>query len=148
MSRRIVLVVPFRDEHALGPVTDRLPDAVRVTGIREDVRAAERLYRLEGDPLPDVPEGEQARRVTVEELRDLLDNPPTPTGDPDLELAPRPAQVRQWARRTGITVGVRGRIPDDVLDAYRAAHAPAPDPSGRAPGSSHATTQPGPELLP
>ncbi|MCG5434018.1 Lsr2 family protein [Mycobacterium sp. MYCO198283] len=30
------------------------------------------------------------------------------------------ADVREWARRNGYEVGVRGRLPDDVVDAYTA----------------------------
>lgn len=39
-------------------------------------------------------------------------------------MAPRviPAQVRQWGRDNGWKLGVRGRIPEPLLDAYRAAH--------------------------
>ncbi len=34
-----------------------------------------------------------------------------------------PAVVRAWAARNGFTVGVRGRLPAEVLEAYRQAHA-------------------------
>ena len=33
-----------------------------------------------------------------------------------------PAEVRAWAEANGIKVNARGRIPADVLAAYRAAH--------------------------
>lgn len=33
-----------------------------------------------------------------------------------------PALVRSWAHATGLVVGARGRIPDDVVAAYAAAH--------------------------
>jgi Lsr2 len=32
------------------------------------------------------------------------------------------AAIRQWARKSGHKVARRGRIPADVIDAYRAAH--------------------------
>lgn len=35
---------------------------------------------------------------------------------------PHPAEVRKWARDNGIEVNDRGRIPESVLAAYRAAH--------------------------
>ncbi len=33
-----------------------------------------------------------------------------------------PAEVRAWAVAKGMDVPVRGRIPGDILDKYRAAH--------------------------
>jgi hypothetical protein len=32
------------------------------------------------------------------------------------------AEIRNWARRSGYEVASRGRIPADVVDAFRAAH--------------------------
>jgi Lsr2 len=32
------------------------------------------------------------------------------------------ANIREWARRTGYKVAKRGRIPAELIDAYRAAH--------------------------
>ncbi len=32
----------------------------------------------------------------------------------------RPAQIRQWARKHGIEVSDRGRIPDNVIQQYQA----------------------------
>ena len=32
------------------------------------------------------------------------------------------AAIRQWARTSGYEIGKRGRIPVEVIDAYRAAH--------------------------
>ena len=32
------------------------------------------------------------------------------------------AAIRDWARRSGYKIAARGRIPVDVVDAYRAAH--------------------------
>lgn len=32
------------------------------------------------------------------------------------------SQIRAWARRHGYEVGVRGRLPEDVLEAYHQAH--------------------------
>ncbi|WP_445548796.1 Lsr2 family DNA-binding protein [Frankia sp. CiP1_Cm_nod2] len=34
-----------------------------------------------------------------------------------------PAQIRSWARANGRHIGDRGRIPSDVIDAFRQAHA-------------------------
>ena len=36
--------------------------------------------------------------------------------------APSNAEVRSWARQTGLTVSERGRVPASVLTAYRNAH--------------------------
>lgn len=38
-------------------------------------------------------------------------------GGPDL-AAPNPAHVRSWARANGLEVGVRGRLPRDVVQAF------------------------------
>jgi phage tail tape-measure protein len=35
---------------------------------------------------------------------------------------PNNADVRSWARRTGLTVSGRGRVPASVMAAYRSAH--------------------------
>jgi hypothetical protein len=35
--------------------------------------------------------------------------------------AVNPAQVREWARRQGIRVSARGRLPEDLVDMFRAA---------------------------
>jgi len=35
--------------------------------------------------------------------------------------AVNPALVREWARRQGIRVSDRGRLPDDLVDMFRAA---------------------------
>lgn len=40
---------------------------------------------------------------------------------PQTSVGPDPAIVRQWARGKGLAVGVRGRIPAEVLAAYEAA---------------------------
>jgi hypothetical protein len=37
-------------------------------------------------------------------------------------LGESPAQVREWARANGYEVNERGRIPANILAAYRAAH--------------------------
>lgn len=34
-----------------------------------------------------------------------------------------PSEVRRWARSEGLTVAHRGKIPFDIVDAYRRAHA-------------------------
>lgn len=35
---------------------------------------------------------------------------------------PTPAQVRDWARCQGLTVGIRGPIKPAIMQAYREAH--------------------------
>ena len=49
---------------------------------------------------------------------------------PDAPPAPEPttAEVRAWARRTGLAVAAGGRLPPEVFLAYRAAHLPPEDP--------------------
>ncbi|MPZ87157.1 MAG: hypothetical protein GEU81_03590 [Nitriliruptorales bacterium] len=45
------------------------------------------------------------------------------------EREPAVAEIRAWARQQGMEVSDRGRLPDEVQQAYRAAHHLAPDPS-------------------
>lgn len=40
----------------------------------------------------------------------------------DNKVVPESRKVREWAAAKGLDVPARGRIPADVLDAYRAAH--------------------------
>lgn len=60
--------------------------------------------------------------------------PESPTLKPDAWADLTPAMVRAWARDNGWEVGVRGRLPASLLDAYRAAHTPNPAPDPAAPG--------------
>lgn len=39
---------------------------------------------------------------------------------------PTAAQVREWAKNNGITIGTRGRIKPEIFDAYYEAN-PGPD---------------------
>jgi len=48
--------------------------------------------------------------------------PGTPPASGTRPPAEDPATIRAWARQRGMTVGIRGRLPADVLAAYRAAH--------------------------
>lgn len=43
-----------------------------------------------------------------------------------IKTAPAAAAVRAWARENGLAVGERGRLSPDLVDAYEAAHRPAP----------------------
>jgi hypothetical protein len=36
--------------------------------------------------------------------------------------APNTADIREWARKKGLDVSERGRIPATIIDAYNAAH--------------------------
>jgi hypothetical protein len=46
-----------------------------------------------------------------------------PTSDePDAAPEPSLADVRAWAREQGIEVSTRGRLSEEVIDAYKAAH--------------------------
>lgn len=51
----------------------------------------------------------------------------TPTDDQPHTLGASPAEVRSWARCNGYEVGTRGRLHQDILTAYAAAH---PDQTG------------------
>lgn len=41
---------------------------------------------------------------------------------PAAHVSVSPAAVRAWARANGFAIGDRGRLPLEVLDAYRGAH--------------------------
>jgi DNA polymerase III subunit epsilon len=47
--------------------------------------------------------------------------PSTMAHIPETAIGPNPADVRTWARANGFEVGVRGRLPKEVLDAYNLA---------------------------
>ena len=53
-----------------------------------------------------------------------IEAPPGQTASESLaaSVGPNPATVRAWARANGIEVGTRGRLHQDVFDAYAAAH--------------------------
>jgi hypothetical protein len=61
-----------------------------------------------------------------QEIRDaareriVIGNHPEPT--PRVTRTVDPTLIRAWARRTGRQVADRGRISQDVVDAYEAAH--------------------------
>ena len=44
----------------------------------------------------------------------------------DRVSSPKPSDVRQWARASGLVTADRGRLPRSVLEAYATAHAQAP----------------------
>lgn len=76
--------------------------------------------------------GEEGREETPEPKRrpqrDTADSGDTPK-DPSRVLAPgsgpSPALVREWARTNGFNVPERGRLPENVIEAYRLAHQPS-----------------------
>lgn len=45
----------------------------------------------------------------------------TPNPAVEVPTAPKPAEIRQWAKDNGVTCPATGRIPRAVLDAYTAA---------------------------
>jgi hypothetical protein len=45
-----------------------------------------------------------------------------------VEVEPKPAVVRAWAAEQGIDVSAKGKLPADVLAAYKAAHTTEPPP--------------------
>jgi len=55
---------------------------------------------------------EQARRASASRRR---------AGSPARDRE-RPAEIRQWARKRGIEVSDRGRIPSTVVEQYDSAH--------------------------
>ena len=57
-------------------------------------------------------------------------------GKPDPVTGASPDDIRKWAATQGITVNARGRVPADVREKYRVAHA-----SGPAPASAPASTR-------
>lgn len=57
------------------------------------------------------PTGMPARRPTRKKA----------TGNVGGGAGPRPAEVRAWAKETGVEVPEKGKIPDDVVEAYKAA---------------------------
>lgn len=67
--------------------------------------------------LDDAPNGGPVSDVTVDE---------TPRPEPEPEsgdvVVASTAQIRAWARDNGFDVPTRGRLPQDVTDAYKAAH--------------------------
>lgn len=45
------------------------------------------------------------------------------SGKRQAQDGPKPAEVRAWAREAGHELPDRGRIPSEIVDAYREAHA-------------------------
>lgn len=59
-------------------------------------------------------EGDAVARITGDTSHELSDAPPAPD--------PSTAEVRAWARATGLAVPDRGRLRPEVWDAWRTAH--------------------------
>lgn len=59
------------------------------------------------------------QRVEDDDQPDQVDDD---TGD-DTGEEPKPADVRAWAKEAGVDVPARGKLPAEVVDAYKAAHA-------------------------
>lgn len=74
---------------------------------------------------------ERERRARIERLRGSnFPKAGQRPGDPAVPgPRPEPAVVREWARRNGVPVGLRGRIKDDVYAAYARAHSPIANPA-------------------
>jgi hypothetical protein len=108
--------------------SEPLEDAIRVLGA---------LYRVTLVVAEDGQEAGRAaqQRVTKPRKRSASTRPRTGAGVGDAGAgkprraraarsmgAPSNAEVRSWARQTGLTVSERGRVPASVLTAYRNAH--------------------------
>ncbi|GAA1766149.1 Lsr2 dimerization domain-containing protein [Streptomonospora arabica] len=67
---------------------------------------------------PVEPEPEQPREEPAEQSAEAADEPASE------EEAPEPStrEVRAWARENGMDVPSRGRVPDEVVAAYKRAH--------------------------
>lgn len=100
------------------------------------VREASSENRLEvampsqDDPAPLAASPIEPEPIRPEPVRTdpVVNQPPVPRPSNDSPQAPDPAEVRDWARRNGWSIGTRGRIPQEVLTAYRAAqHRPRAD---------------------
>lgn len=83
----------------------------------QPAQAAPRRPAVRPGAEPDVAYGFDRHRRCPEEA---------PTAMTSTLLAPAPAVVRAWARQNGWEVGVRGRLPQPLLDAYAAAQSAAP----------------------
>lgn len=56
------------------------------------------------------------------EVDDDAEQTPPPPAGPAPDTAPTAADVRTWAAEQGIEVSAKGKLPQDVVDAYVAAH--------------------------
>lgn len=108
--------------------SEPLEDALRVLGALYGVT----LVVSEGRPEASRP---TQRRTTKPKQRSASTKPRKRAGAADTSArksrtarsagsagAPSNADVRSWARQTGLTVSDRGRVPASVMAAYRNAH--------------------------
>lgn len=74
-------------------------------------------------PTPQVPEPVMRHPIAVPKTPVALDGQPAafPTPATPARTA-SPSQIRAWALANGHTVGVRGRLPNDVIEAFDLAH--------------------------
>jgi hypothetical protein len=97
-----------------------LEDAMRVLGA---------LYGVTLVVSSEVPEARRPaqhsavkRRKRKAAMKPRTGAPAVDTGAGESVGSPSNAEVRAWARRTGLSVSDRGRVPASVLKEYRNAH--------------------------
>lgn len=129
------MAVTYRQVGGDRTVTVPEPDDTPVRRRKQRAAAIRRLdtskdWRRVEDPAPDVEappagpvpgppvRGDAGADPAGEPTPDGADRPPTVEASPAAE--PSPAEVRAWLREQGRPVPRRGRLPDDVVDAYKA----------------------------
>ena len=77
----------------------------------------------------EVPDARRPAQKSMVQRRKRSAAPRPRTGAPKVDAnagesagSPSNAEVRAWARRTGLSVSDRGRVPASVLKEYRTAH--------------------------
>lgn len=73
-------------------------------------------------PVPKIRTGPAPKHASGADEPYAKDGPPGSTEVSRGAVGPTPSEVRQWARENGFEVGVRGRLHQEVLDAYMAVH--------------------------
>ena len=86
-----------------GRIVDLAPEEAKAAGIPSPHRPPARGPRWV--PVDDEPQGD----TTGDDGDDQAD------GD---KTAPRPAEVRAWAREQGIDVPARGKVPPEIIERY------------------------------
>lgn len=96
----------------------------------------------------DVDDHAAARLEGVAGVHIIGDSAPADHGDSDVgKTGPSTAEVRAWAKENDYKVTARGKIADEVYEAYRAAHAEPveDDDAGQGDGDSSGDGQTGNE---